>query len=537
MRNRSLMLLLASVAWAQPPTSPAAEKPATVEGVVTNAITGDPIPRAHVTLSGMVKAATNMEYKTYGVLSKPDGTFSMPGLPAGTFTLNAECEGYAVLNRFGFGSSGSVRVAAGDTKTGVTVKLSPNGVITGRVLDADGEPVEGVNVMAQGITGAFSITDDQGQFRLGGLAPGKYTVSATPRSNNNYPPEIRTDGTTESHYSPTWFPSSLDVKGAQRVEVTAGSETSGIEVRLVRTPIVAIRGKVIGMPAGTRNARVQVRRDNSFGQGTQLKPDGSFEVWRVDPGKQQVTAMWFGDGSPSQTSSVEVDVAGENINGIQLRYTPPFDIPGTLQFDDEQAKPPQPKAQSAGAQNPQQNMIGGGPRIRFQAVDFNGMSRPPQPADVAPDGSFTLHQVSPNRYRIGVTWQPTYIKSMRFGDTSIEGEVLDLTNVTSGAPLTVVLSSAMAQITGTITDSNGPAPGVQIVLLTPSMERYPNFTMSGQDGTYTFKNIPPGNYRIGIAAPEQLSAIMSRRASADELEGLEPIEIHASDKITKDLKK
>jgi hypothetical protein len=150
------------------------EKPARVEGVVTNSVTGDPVPRAHVALDGL----TGNQHSQHGTMSSADGKFSLDGLAPGSWWAAAERIGFVTSNaedrtRFTLG--------AGDNKTGIEIKLTPTGAITGRVTDADGEPVEFASVEAQGGNGAIASrpTDERGQFRLGGLAPGRYRVKVS----------------------------------------------------------------------------------------------------------------------------------------------------------------------------------------------------------------------------------------------------------------------------------------------------------------------------------------------------------------------
>ena len=92
--------------------------------------------------------------------------------------------------------------------------------------------------------------------------PGKYRV----RAGQEFVPfqqEIRTDGTEQIHYSPTYFPNALEHAAATRVEVRPDSEASGIAIHMVRTPIIFVRGVVIGAP---RNANIHgaVRANYGF---------------------------------------------------------------------------------------------------------------------------------------------------------------------------------------------------------------------------------------------------------------------------------
>jgi hypothetical protein len=114
------------------------------------------------------------------------------------------------------------------------------------VVDAEGEPVEGAAVSittGPGYSGSGAVTNDTGRFRLGDLRPGKYRVRAFVPAALATLPEVRTDGTTQIRYVPTYYGGVTDYKSAARIEVGTGVELDGIEIRLVRAPMVRISGK------------------------------------------------------------------------------------------------------------------------------------------------------------------------------------------------------------------------------------------------------------------------------------------------------
>jgi hypothetical protein len=189
-----------------------AQKLATIEGKVTNSVTGEPIPRAHVAL----RQNNGESLKNYGALTDADGKFRIINVQAGEFVLDAERVGF-IRN-----SGSTLKVADGDSRAEQNLKLVPTGAITGRVLTPEGEPVEGVQVYAMGgeSSQVEGSTDDEGRFRIAGLFPGRYRVLAQP-TDLQVPQEVRSDGTTEIHYSRTYYPSVAGEKTAPRVAVRA----------------------------------------------------------------------------------------------------------------------------------------------------------------------------------------------------------------------------------------------------------------------------------------------------------------------------
>ncbi len=229
-------------------------------------------------------------------------------------------------------------------KESYDLTLTPLGGIAGRVLDADGEPVQLARIIAEGSdTEANATTDSKGQYRVGGLAPGKYRIRAS-LLTPPLPPETRTDGSRQIHYSATYAPGVLARKGAARVAVPAGSDAVGIDIRLAATPLVKVSGKVLDVPAGKTFVQVtdSTSRFGSIGSMEKLKADGTFVIWGLDAGKYTLQATLNGvggNGPQSAPLDIEVGTSGD-IEHLELRMVAPFDIAVQPRFEDERAKAP-----------------------------------------------------------------------------------------------------------------------------------------------------------------------------------------------------
>ena len=422
---------------------------------------------------------------------------------------------------------------ADDDKTGVNLKLVPTGALTGRVTDADGEPLENARVQAQGLRGGdFDITDENGRYRIGGLAPGKYTVQAS--SQRDYfggPPEMRTDGTTETRNGGTYYPGVLAAKEAGKVDVRSGMETPGADIRVVRVPFVRVSGRVVDIPAGA-DPEIEIEQGHSS-TGTDMKRDGTFALWRLDPGKYKLAANWEApNGEYTRTVGVPIEVAGSNIDNIELRVVPDSDISGRLEFEDDDAKK-LPKPESPGEEEDE------------RAIALTGnflMGEGQATAKIDANGVFQLKKVSAGKYRVEVTWGTDYVKSVRLGATTFDGGKLDLMNGSGGAELSVLMGAANSTISGTVQNSKGPAAGMTVALFPADedaddddeMNFTTNEVTTGADGAYSFLLIAPGTYRI-VAVPENELEVRNHQAIGYE-DQTETITVEAKDKITKDLK-
>jgi hypothetical protein len=532
MRNRSSRLaavaaIVAGGLWAQQPEL----KPASVEGAVTNSVTGEPILRAHVMLRMVMPTAPSAAGQSYGAMTGADGSFSIRNLPPGGYSVAIERVGFVMPIENAVGGRGTYLTLLPDArKSGFNLKLAPVGGIGGRVLDADGEPVEGALVSVTGGQDSFAsaTSDEAGRFRVGGLAPGTYRVNATPASLRQQP-EIRTDGSKEKHFATTWYPGAVEEKGAARVRVPAGADATGIDIPLVATPLVRVSGRVTGNAAGQRGS-VRFYSGTTSSNSTSVQPDGTFEIWGVDPGRYTLRAM----GNPQWRSApLEIDVGTANVDRLELPLMAPFAVSGSVEYLDEDARPRKPQtrqsAQSVGGQPaPQPTVL---PRMLiFMAL--NG-GTPLPPVNVAEDGTFRIETAYPDRYRVTLSWNNAYVKSNQVGPRLAEGALVDFRY--GGAPLTLRLSSDLAEVSGKVEGEPAETAGMRAVLMPQEADgRGPTFNRQ-PDGGYLFR-VPPGRYLL-LVVDEADYLSMQRGQSAEEfLEKAEKLELGPREKQTRDLK-
>src|SRR4026207_684678 len=166
----------------------------------------------------------------------------------------------------------SIELKDGETFDKVVITLPPGGIVTGRVMDENGEPMARVQVYPMAFppgmsraqrTGGGTTTDDLGQFRLWGLNAGEFIIVADARSNSfvppNAPPETEEDRTG---YVTTYYPDTLDEGMAQRVRVKIGEEIQGIDIRVGQARLYHISGFVVdskGRPLAGANGQLMRR--------------------------------------------------------------------------------------------------------------------------------------------------------------------------------------------------------------------------------------------------------------------------------------
>jgi hypothetical protein len=273
-----------------------------VKGRVVDGATGSPIARARVRIGGGVRP---------WVMTDASGAFAFAGLPAGPYTLSVDKRGYlpAAYPERGRGmrsTSKPLILQDGQTLDGISVPLYRGGVITGRVVDANGEPLEWVQIRAFKVRagapgggrasgGDTASTNDLGEFRLARLDTGSYVLMATPQQGTgSEEPGVR-DGPAPQP-APTYYPDVVAMDQAQAVPVQRGQTVSGIDITMSEALMGVITGTVIdpnGQPAGS-NTRISigyVAKDGSGSgsTGTALRPDGTFRAF-VAPGVYAIEA-------------------------------------------------------------------------------------------------------------------------------------------------------------------------------------------------------------------------------------------------------
>src|ERR1041385_8099887 len=160
MMNRShrfcatMLLLIASVPiYAQGRDATTDErKPASLSGIAMNTLTGEPLPHVEIWLLRRISG----RFSSYRhIATGLDGRFSLTGIEAGFYSLSAERAGYHRVDVTLSDSSLPLSLKQGDEIRDVVLRLEPNALIVGRVLDADGAPMEHIEVEAIGYFGAL----------------------------------------------------------------------------------------------------------------------------------------------------------------------------------------------------------------------------------------------------------------------------------------------------------------------------------------------------------------------------------------------
>jgi carboxypeptidase family protein len=501
-----------------------------ISGRVIAADTSRPVKRARIILTG--------GGRPFAATTDDQGRFRIVGLPAATFNIVATKSGFvdtAFGQRRTARTGTPVQLADAQQLANLEIKLARGGVITGRIADEDGEPLARaiVSVMRyqyvrgerQLVAAGVDQTDDRGQYRIFGLPPGEYVVSATTggameqivRSVLEMSPAPPADAAQNTGYAPTYYPGVINAADAMRTKIAAGQEAAGIDFQVQLVPLAVVRGVVAGGNAvvmlipeggatggggrgggGRGGLGAIAEMAGAFLRGNQplrasTQADGTFAIRNVPPGNYTILARADGGGAPGAAGSLKtamqpLQVAGEEVT-VALTPMPGVSLSGTITLES-----------SAGTLPKGFDQFRVNPAPIGAAVQLPRAGRPGNPDE---RGDFTISDLMPGAYAIrangprGWTMKTVYLNGRDVTDDLIE---IKNENVSG---LNVIFSDRTTTLAGTVRDAKGaPAASLQVIVFaddpkywTPQSRRI-QAARTDANGTYRIAGLPAGSYLI-----------------------------------------
>lgn len=461
-------------------------------------------------------------------LTDAAGNFSLDDLRPGAYKMNVFAPGY-VLSDFDEGKY----FRPGDH---VTLRLVKGGVITGTVTDSSGAPVIGIQVKATMVRDAQGgrpplrpfnesdilawgrTTDDRGIYRLFGLEPGAYLVSAGsagvagPWSREHY------DG------APSYYPSGPR-GSAEEVIVTVGAEAAGIDIRYREDPGHAISGAVIGAqakPASQFDASAVALTEVSSGalqDVTTLRvTEGaqSFTFKGVIDGEYELVGVsGFGSDGLLAGASRRVAVKGADVTGVDIVLRALGTITGRVVLQKPVATGVKGDCPKASGALIQESLVIGRRESRDSAYLSPVARLMSLGLESAPneEGEFSLRALEPGRYRLEMklSSEDWYVREISLpasgkGTTSVDpgrnGLVVKSGETLKG--LTITLGEGAASFRGRVipdTERASLPPRLEVHLapaapeLSDDVLRFAECAVQS-DGSFELTNLAPGRYWI-----------------------------------------
>jgi len=474
-----LLLIIALLQTGQPPGS--------IRGVVLNTDNA-PLSGARLELTG-----------PDGVLvlrSDGEGQFAFSNLARGGYRLSVKKEGY-IREEYGQkkpGGPGSpIVLEEGKTVPSVVFHLQRAATISGEVRNEEGFPI--ANILVQAMRRSYdargnhtvtlfsnTLTDDKGSYRLYWVDPGDYFVNAS------YLPQLPTpvnanEDVPRAAYAATYFPGTSNPVDAEIVRVEGGSGRD-VNFRLQRSPAVTVRGSVYSVLSGEpTSARVTLKSPGESGSTSRYDVEtdakGAFEMPGVTSGTYVLSARTLsGAVGYSKIDVLNIDRPRSNVAvgpGVTINVRLFGEVPPSVS-------------------------------LRTLAVFLLPLETylPSPPASMTlANGMVVVPNAQPGDYLVHVSGLPEngYVSAARSATRDVLEQSLNVQYENTPPPLDIQLAFDGGQITGTVTNATGQAlDGATIALVPDPMRRHRpdqyRVATAGEDGRFSIKGIPPGEYKV-----------------------------------------
>ena len=496
---------------------------ASISGRVMTADTGRPVKRARVTASGGGRGGRT-------ATTDDQGRYQIAELAAGNYSISASKNGFvdAIYGQRRPQQPGTpVTLADAQAVATIDLRLTRGGVITGRVLDEDGESLSRALVTVQRyqyVRGERQLTsaggdqtDDRGQYRVFALPPGDYYVSATAsglgqligrglqqlaagigaagggrggRGGPGLGPLSGSDEPEPTGYAPTYFPGVVSAPEAGKVTVGPGQEVGGVDFQIQLVPFATVKGIVAG---AEDVVPVMLMAEDAGGRGPLGGPmltgrsqaDGTFVISNVPPGRYVAIARGGGRNNDPKTAMQSIVVNGQNIDGVSLVLQAGVTLSGNITV--ESSGTPAPTDYSGfGITVPDATPLpfgggGGGGR-----GGLNGGAGRAQK-----NGTFEIGNLLPGRHYIrvaaggggqgqgqapgqgrgqaqgqtqGQTLSGWTLKSVLVGGQDVSDLAFDIKPGQNVENVTIVMTDRSTELDGTVRDNkNAPMTGITVI--------------------------------------------------------------------------
>ena len=485
-------------------------------------------PLAKATLSLRSKGAPPLD-RPRTVRADSAGEYTFRDLEAGQYILRATRNGYVSRN---YGQKTSYTFSREDVGTALTVvpgqvlenidfHLIRAGVLEGRVMDQDNDPVERVNVTVNGYRSlggnrrllpfGRDDTDDRGQFRIFGIPPGNYYLSVSPRPFIAYPQREKRS------FAPTYYPGVLRVEEAASIEVTPGGEVGGFNITVLEAFSYSVSGRVFtpeGKPA--HSVWIMSMKESGkdltsmMGPNTNTDLQGEFKVSGLLPGRHRLYAR-AGGGEDAEMASTTVDLVDRDLSGLTLVLGKGAEITGRFVVDGE--------ASAVDWRRISLSMVSVG---NLTQMSFGGSG-----AQVKEDLTFKISNRPKGTYRL-LTKLPAgnhYVSSIRFDGQDITDRPIELRSNDRLNGVEIHISSEGARVSGYVEQAEGRevAEGATVLVFAADPQhrgfpsRFTRTTQTDQSGHFSLQGLVPAEYLVCALADHEAG----REMDPDYLRSLE----------------
>lgn len=512
LRTLLIVVLCCVCVSAQTSASSSPATPASTNDSTVGSITGSVVNESGQPFAGAQVLLRQVNYAGSGRTSTTDsdGTFKVNGLTSALYVVSASAPGYVMAPYDPESPVPHHRV--GDN---VRLELLRGGVITGSVTTAAGEPLIAVAVRAWMVRDAkgraakiplvFYMeqpTDDRGIYRLFGLLPGTYVVSA---GGVGFAQRYQLNPYASD--APTYAPSSTR-DGAAEITVHSGEE-SNVDIRYRGEPGHSISGSAKLTTAAGASVTLSSATNGftSFGGAFLQAGNRTFDFSGLADGDYVLVAREVVPGSaplPSElmmSDPLRVTIKGADVTGIELTTKSLASLAGRVVLDT--TKPPE----CEGKRSPLFSEMMLTVQRAGKDVESDLLPFYPTSNTASPDtkGSFAIRGLMPGRYMPQPQFYAHYwyVNSMTTAGPPKVDAAANWTTLKSGqrSEVTITLTEGAASIRGKVTTANNApiSAGLSVYLVPAEREKSADvlryfMTTVEADGTFAFNNLPPGRY-------------------------------------------
>lgn len=534
-RGALVCLLLVSIADATSNTTTHGQDPKTNASVPNNkggSISG------RVTIDG--KPASRLDVvlqpRRYHLVDKPiatvstdeEGRYQFSDVLPGHYWIRVSGREYVTARGFEYDGPGrDVSINDGAVVDDGDIALIRGGVVSGRILSSDGAGVSNEHVFLMALSGYGSgpmylqdndekpfLTDSDGRYRIYGVPAGRYAIgvgvdikklTGEVRDKNDFGTTGRVGA--DHYYAETFYPGIADKSLAQLLEVTVGSELSGINFTVgTRFRAYKVTGRVVNAETGEpiksyieTGHNVNGGYHSSYAQNGPADTDsnGRFSIQGLLPGSFYVNAH-FVEATGLYPTPVSFEIKDQDIEGLVIKAHRGVTISGTVSVagtritGDIESKISQ---------------------LKLKASETRGGTSSPLEREgvVGRDGSFKIVGLRPGNFELSLAYTDA---SEYFSLLRVE-YAADDKNVSTAAGefdehapvplnknglegLRVVLGYRNGRIKIHVEIANGKLPvGVRLMAWI-THDNSTSMPELDSNGDYVKEGLPPGEYQIQI---------------------------------------
>ena len=484
--------------------TPSTPEKFTVTGTVVDTATGEPVPHALVQIYDLQRRNT---------FSDENGRFQVEGVAQGSYAVMAQKPGY--FNDQQLSRSVVHPAEAGPDSPPAVVKLTPEAIISGKVTNTSGLPLEHVSLSLTYIdiregrrhweSKGSATTDADGEYRFSSLRPGTYYLSAgpyTPLSESLFEPDER----ATRGYQEFYYPSATELASASAIQLRGGQQTEA-DFALNQVPVYAISGTISGY-APNQGVSLQIFDQSgvSVTESYQFSQEnGRFDVHPLPAGSYVIRAF-SSLGSNQQVQAEARFTLSADLHNLNLALAPVPSIAVIVQMDG-QAGSESGRTGGGRLYTPTGSAVRGALplAIRLLGTGPNVGELYASPDNPQAPHALLFRNVYPGRYTAIIEpKEGWYVSSADYGRTNL---LTDDLVIASGAPplsVNILLSNDSGSLTGTVNVPDKYNSQVTILALSASLPKaspnvafwYPPPPNTPDASGFSLDGLAPGDYLV-----------------------------------------